>query len=86
VIPIVGARTARQLEETLGCLGLELPDDAQLRLDEASRVSLGFPHDFFAGLLERQIAIGTIPDDHRTSLPPGLAVSEPDEPGRSTQS
>ncbi len=56
VIPIVGARTAPQLEETLGCLDLDLPDDALRRLDEASRVSLGFPHDFVTGMLDRAFA------------------------------
>src|SRR5207244_8445378 len=55
VIPIIGARTSRQLDETLGCLGLELPDDVLRRLDEASRVSLGFPHDFLAGPLDRRV-------------------------------
>ena len=53
VIPIVGARTASQLEESLGCMGLELPDDALARLDQASAVSMGFPHDFLAALRAR---------------------------------
>jgi aryl-alcohol dehydrogenase-like predicted oxidoreductase len=69
VIPIVGARTAGQLEESLGRLDLELPEHAVHRLDEASRVSLGFPHDMLAGLLGRQIAAGGMPDDHRGALP-----------------
>ena len=53
VIPIVGARTAAQLEDSLGCVELELPDDALGRLDEASAVSMGFPHDLLAGLRAR---------------------------------
>ena len=69
VIPIIGARTATQLEETLGCLELKLPDDALRRLDLASRVSLGFPHDFLAGVLGRRAAINGLPDDHRSALP-----------------
>jgi aryl-alcohol dehydrogenase-like predicted oxidoreductase len=45
-IPVVGARTAAQLEANLGCLEVA-PSAAQLdRLDEASRVDLGFPHEF----------------------------------------
>ena len=48
VIPIVGARTERQLRENLACLEFTL-DEAQLaRLDRVSRIELGFPHDFLS--------------------------------------
>jgi aryl-alcohol dehydrogenase-like predicted oxidoreductase len=50
VIPIVGARTAEQLRESLRALGLELPEDALRRLSEVSGIPLGFPHDFLHGL------------------------------------
>jgi aryl-alcohol dehydrogenase-like predicted oxidoreductase len=53
VVPIVGARTADQLAESLGCLEVELSDDHLARLDEASRVELGFPYDFLARLAQR---------------------------------
>jgi aryl-alcohol dehydrogenase-like predicted oxidoreductase len=56
VVPLVGARTAGQLRETLGSLSLELEDSHLQRLDEVSRISLGFPHDFIAGLRARYIA------------------------------
>jgi hypothetical protein len=46
VIPIVGARTAEQLRENLGCLDLELIPEQRARLDAASAIDLGFPHDF----------------------------------------
>jgi aryl-alcohol dehydrogenase-like predicted oxidoreductase len=49
VIPILGARTAQQIADNLGCLDVELPLAALTRLDEASHVPLGFPHDFLAG-------------------------------------
>ncbi len=48
VIPIVGARQANQLTDSLGCLGFTLPDDHLLRLHVISRIELGFPHDFLA--------------------------------------
>jgi aryl-alcohol dehydrogenase-like predicted oxidoreductase len=48
-IPVVGARTAAQLEELLACLELRLPDDVIARLDSVSAVALGYPHE----LLER---------------------------------
>ncbi|HEX2127020.1 MAG TPA: aldo/keto reductase, partial [Thermoleophilaceae bacterium] len=53
VIPILGARTADQLAESLGCLDVELSDDHLARLDEASAVEMGFPHDFLRALARR---------------------------------
>lgn len=47
-VPILGARTAAQLEANLGCLDVRLSEDQLRRLDEVSRVPLGFPHDFLA--------------------------------------
>ena len=49
VIPILGARTAQQLADNLTCLDVDLPSEALARLDQASHVALGFPHDFLAG-------------------------------------
>jgi diketogulonate reductase-like aldo/keto reductase len=46
--PLIGARTLSQLEDNLGALEVELPDDAYARLDQASKVTLGFPHDVLA--------------------------------------
>jgi aryl-alcohol dehydrogenase-like predicted oxidoreductase len=48
VIPILGARTAQQLADNLACLDTELPEAALARLDQASHVARGFPHDFLA--------------------------------------
>ncbi len=45
-IPIVGARTVEQIEDTLGSAEVELGPEHQKRLDDASRPSLGFPHEF----------------------------------------
>ncbi len=49
IIPIVGARTPKQMEENLGCLGWSLNDDQLQRLAEVSAIDLGFPHDFLTG-------------------------------------
>ena len=43
--PLIGARTLSQLEDNLGALEVELPDDACARLEQASTVALGFPHE-----------------------------------------
>jgi len=45
LIPILGPRTREQLDGTLGALDLKLAPDALARLDEASAVALGAPHE-----------------------------------------
>ncbi|MFI2435430.1 aldo/keto reductase [Streptomyces sp. NPDC018693] len=46
IVPIIGATREAQLADNLGCLGVRLDADAVARLDEASAVPLGFPHEF----------------------------------------
>jgi aryl-alcohol dehydrogenase-like predicted oxidoreductase len=52
VHPIIGARKLDQLMDNLAAVDLALPDGALERLDEASAIELGFPHDFIAGTSE----------------------------------
>ena len=66
VIPILGARTAQQLADNLACLDTELPAAALARLDQASHVARGFPHDFLASA---DFIFGGMSD--RLDLPPG---------------
>ena len=49
IVPLVGAKTREQLDENLGCLEFELDPADRERLDQASRIELGFPHDMLAG-------------------------------------
>lgn len=42
----IGARTVAQLRDNLGALAVRLGDEHLARLDDASKVSLGYPHDF----------------------------------------
>jgi aryl-alcohol dehydrogenase-like predicted oxidoreductase len=65
-IPILGARTADQLESNLACLEVDLPADVLARLDQASRVPRGFPHDFLAGT---DFTLGGM--SAKLDLPPG---------------
>ena len=58
VIPIVGARSLRQLEDVLGALEFELSPEQRSRLDEASRIELGFPHEFTATPNIRELIYG----------------------------
>jgi aryl-alcohol dehydrogenase-like predicted oxidoreductase len=62
VIPILGARKLAQLEDNLASLDLEL-STAQLKsLDEASRVDLGFPQEFYTKELVRSLRYGGLAD------------------------
>src|SRR5215211_7384708 len=45
-IPILGARSEKQLKDNLGCLDFALTPDQIDRLGEASPIDLGFPHSF----------------------------------------
>ncbi|MEO0340810.1 MAG: aldo/keto reductase, partial [Bacteroidota bacterium] len=46
IIPIIGARKIHQLEDNIASLDLAIPEEQMNKLDEASKVDLGFPHDF----------------------------------------
>lgn len=48
IIPIIGARTEAQIKDDLGCLDFELTSDQLKRLDEKSKIELGFPYDFMS--------------------------------------
>jgi aryl-alcohol dehydrogenase-like predicted oxidoreductase len=66
IVPILGARTLAQLTDNLGCLDFTLEPAQMERLDAASAVELGFPHDFL--VQARRYVFGrTFPliDNHR---------------------
>jgi aryl-alcohol dehydrogenase-like predicted oxidoreductase len=58
VIPIFGARTVEQVKENLGCFEYELTESHIHRLDEVSKIKLGFPHDFLASGIVRKFTYG----------------------------
>jgi aryl-alcohol dehydrogenase-like predicted oxidoreductase len=67
IVPILGVRTLRQLEDNLAALKVELPAAALEKLEAASKIDLGFPHEFMAR--SKGFAYGeTFPliDDHRS--------------------
>jgi hypothetical protein len=51
IVPILGVRRREQLDDNLGALEVELTAEELARLEEVSRIELGFPHDFGAGRL-----------------------------------
>ena len=60
IVPLVGAKTRAQLDDNLGCLEFELSADQKKRLDDASRIELGFPHDFLQQMMPKAV------EDHRS--------------------
>jgi aryl-alcohol dehydrogenase-like predicted oxidoreductase len=45
-IPIIGARSPSHIKDNLACLDVVLSPEHLKRLDEVSRIELGFPHEF----------------------------------------
>ena len=68
IIPIIGARTYSQAIDNLGCLDFELTPDYMQRLDDVSKIPLGFPYDFIDSDMVREFIYGktfSLIDDHR---------------------
>ncbi len=57
-LPIIGARTVEQLNENLKALEVELPREAYIDVEEASKIELGFPHEFLASENVQNILFG----------------------------
>ncbi|GLV79340.1 aldo/keto reductase [Streptomyces hygroscopicus] len=45
IVPILGATKEKQIEDSLGCVDVLLSDEQLARLEELSRIELGYPHD-----------------------------------------
>jgi aryl-alcohol dehydrogenase-like predicted oxidoreductase len=62
VIPIIGARRLEQFKDNLACLDLKLGEAQIARLDAASQVELGFPHDFYGRDMVKGVVYGGLRD------------------------
>ncbi|NEE04345.1 aldo/keto reductase [Phytoactinopolyspora halotolerans] len=58
--PIIGARTLAQFEDNLGALDVHFNHDQRVRLEKASAIELGFPHDFLARPMTRAVMFGDV--------------------------
>ncbi len=58
VFPVLGARTAGQLKDNLAASSLRLSDDQIERLDKASAVPAGYPHELLASDGTRALVTG----------------------------
>lgn len=64
--PIIGARTMAQLENNLACLKVAVDAEIWDRLEAASRIEMGFPHEFLARPMTRAIMYGDVKIARRT--------------------
>ncbi len=62
VIPIIGARKLAQVEDNIRSLEVKLSPEHLERLDKASAITLGFPHDFFALEMVKAVIYGGMRD------------------------
>ncbi|MCS7479526.1 aldo/keto reductase [Umezawaea endophytica] len=60
VAPVIGARTPAQLEDNLGALEVDLTAPHLARLDQASAIELGYPHDLLSGDHIRKVTAGDL--------------------------
>lgn len=62
VIPIIGTRKLPQLEDNLASLTIQLTPEQVTKLNNASAIELGFPHDFFNKEMVRSFIHGGMRD------------------------
>jgi aryl-alcohol dehydrogenase-like predicted oxidoreductase len=62
IIPIIGARKLEQIKDNLACIDLKLDPSHLDRLDEVSRIELGFPQDFYKREMVRTITYAGMRD------------------------
>jgi diketogulonate reductase-like aldo/keto reductase len=75
LIPVIGAHSDAQVRENLACFDFALSPEQVQRLDELSRIALGYPHQFLASGIVTKFTYGEMReriDDHR---PPLAAVT-----------
>jgi aryl-alcohol dehydrogenase-like predicted oxidoreductase len=71
IIPILGARTEKQIKDNLKCPDFEVNEDEVRELDEVSKVALGFPHEFLQSETITKVLFGETFDqteNHRSFL------------------
>ncbi len=65
MVPIIGARRAEQIQDSLGCLDFVIPPEQMQKLDEVSAIDLGFPHEFLRSDGVRDVVFGGMYDKIR---------------------
>ena len=58
IIPIIAGRNAAQVKDNIGCLNVTLDESQLNRLDEATRIDMGFPHTMLQQDFVRDFSFG----------------------------
>lgn len=58
LVPLLGARNLKQIEDNLGVLNITLTEDHLARLHDVSEIDLGFPHNFLNSNAIRDVIFG----------------------------
>jgi aryl-alcohol dehydrogenase-like predicted oxidoreductase len=69
MIPILAGRSADQFRDDLNCLNFELSPRHMERLDKASAIQLGFPHDFLRSPFVQKLIHGETGQQLEVKLP-----------------
>jgi len=62
IIPIIGAKTKKQLKDNLECLSFILSEEHMNQLSEVSKIDMGFPHEFLTSETIADIIFGGTQD------------------------
>ena len=62
IIPIIGAKYSKQLRDNIGCLNFTLSEKHLSQLSKASKIDLGFPHEFLSSETIKNIIYGGTKD------------------------
>jgi aryl-alcohol dehydrogenase-like predicted oxidoreductase len=57
---LIGARTLKQLQQNLSALEVTLTESQRARLEEASAIDLGYPHDYLRWLMKSSYMLGAM--------------------------
>jgi aryl-alcohol dehydrogenase-like predicted oxidoreductase len=58
IIPIIGGRNLAQIKDNIGCLNVTLSAEHLARLDEATKIDLGFPHNMLKAGFVKDMGFG----------------------------
>jgi len=62
IIPIIGTRKLAQLKDNLASINVELNSGQLQKLDEISKIKLGFPHDFYENEMVKNFVYAGLAD------------------------
>lgn len=58
VLPIVGATSVAQIEDSLSSIDFTIPEEMMEKLNKVSQIAPGYPHDFLSSDMVREVNFG----------------------------